>query len=525
MDAELLVAEDAGLGIDVAVGIVGAGAMGAGIAQVAALAGHPVWVFDSRAGIAQAAIDGVMAAIDKLVGKQRLSIEQAMKAREGLKVVDGLEEFAGCGLVIEAIIEDLEAKRALFRKLEGIVGDEVILATNTSSISVTAIGTGIKHSQRLAGMHFFNPAPVMPLVEVIHGAATSMAVVDTLFATALRWGKVPVRVRSTPGFIVNRVARPFYAEALRVLSEGASDCATIDAVIREAGGFRMGPFELMDLIGHDVNYAVTRSVFDAFYGDPRFTPSLLQLELVNASFLGRKSGRGFYEYDQGKAIACLPLTAAAAPVPSGLRVCGETALARVLAARWVASGVSFEHIFAHGDGRIAECEQCVLYRTDGRTATARAAASGIGNSVVVDLALDERTATRVAIAAADQADAVALRAATGLLQCAGYTVSVIDDVPGMIVMRTVAMLANEAADAVNQGVCCAADVDLAMRKGVNYPQGPLEWADAIGAGCVVEVLDHLAEMYGEDRYRVSPLLRRKGLAGGVFHAREDESHG
>jgi 3-hydroxybutyryl-CoA dehydrogenase len=524
MGAEFTIAENKGLETDVPVGIVGAGTMGAGIAQVAAVAGHPVRLFDSRAGIAQGAIDGVMTAIDKLVERQKLSLEQARKAREGLKIVDRLEELAGCGLVIEAIVEDLEAKRALFRKLEGIVGDEVILATNTSSISITAIGAAIKQPQRLAGMHFFNPAPVMPLVEVIYGAATSMAVIDTLFVMALRWGKVPVRARSTPGFIVNRVARPFYAEAMRLLNEGASDCATMDAVIREAGGFRMGPFELMDLIGHDVNYAVTRSVFDAFYGDPRFTPSLLQLELVDAGFLGRKSGRGFYEYDQGKTDR-LPLEAAAAPVPSGIRAYGETALARALAVRWAKAGAKFERISAHADGRVAECEQCVLYRTDGRTATVRAAENGIGNSIVVDLALEEEMATRVAIAAADQADATALGAGTGMLQCAGYTVSVIDDAPGMIVMRTVAMLVNEAADAVNQGVCSASDVDLAMRKGVNYPRGPLEWADAIGVSRVLEVLDHLAGMYGEDRYRASPLLRRKALACGTFHAREDMSHG
>jgi 3-hydroxybutyryl-CoA dehydrogenase len=508
----------------VPVGVVGAGAMGAGIAQVLAVAGHPVRLFDARPGVAQAAIDGILTTVDELASKQKLTDEQAKKARVGLQAAQALQEFAGCGLVIEAIVEDLGAKSTLFRNLEEIVGDEAILATNTSSISITAIGAAIRHPERLAGLHFFNPAPVMPLVEVICGAATSPSVTDALYASALTWGKVPVRGRSTPGFIVNRVARPFYAEGLRLLNEGAADCATIDAVIRESGGFRMGPFELMDLIGHDVNYAVTRSVFDAFYGDPRFTPSLLQLELVTAGFLGRKSGRGFYRYDDGQAVS-LPSTVEAVCLPSGIQVYGESPLSVALVERLAANSVKFESHAAHADGRVAECERCVLYRTDGRTATARAAASGIGDTVVVDLALDDKTAKRVAIAAGDQGDIATRVAAAGMLQAAGYVVSAIDDAPGMIVMRTVAMLANEAADAVNQGVCSAADVDLAMRKGVNYPIGPLQWADTIGPGTVLEVLDHMADIYGEDRYRASPLLRRRVFAGCGFTAGKDGSHG
>ncbi len=503
------------LAASVEVGVVGAGAMGAGIAQVAAMAGHAVRLFDTRTGVAQAAVDGIFAVMEKLVAKGRLTQDQDVAIRERLCAVDALADFAHCGLIVEAIVEDLEAKRGLFRSLEGIVRDDALLASNTSSISITAIGSALRRPERLTGMHFFNPAPLMPLVEVISGAATSPKAAAALYATAIQWGKVPVYARSTPGFIVNRVARPFYAEALRVLNERAADCATIDAILRESGGFRMGPFELMDLIGHDVNYAVTRSVFDAYYGDQRFTPSLLQLELVEAGFLGRKSGRGFYIYGEG-ADAIVPQTAEPCPAPAHVFLYGDDPFTMTLDARLPAVGIAFDREAVHADGRIAQGDGFVLYRTDGRTATERASANGVSNTVLVDLALDLAKASRLAVAVADQASCGAAEAATGLLQAAGYAVSIIDDVPGMIVMRTVAMLANEAVDAVNQGVCSASDCDLAMRKGVNYPLGPIEWAEAIGLAEIVRVLDHLAHTYGEDRYRVSPLLRRKALAQSRF---------
>lgn len=493
---------------DYKVGIVGAGVMGAGIAQVAALAHHCVRLYDAQPGAANAAVGRVIARIDELARKQKINADQARASAQRISAVGSLNELADCHLFIEAVVEDLEVKRALFRELERIADPGALFATNTSSLSITAIAAALQRPHRLAGMHFFNPAPVMPLVEIVSGESTAPAVARKLHELAQCWGKTPVNTRSTPGFIVNRIARPFYAEALRVLQERGADCATIDAVLCEAGGFRMGPFELMDLIGNDVNYAVTRSVFDAFYGDPRFTPSRLQLELVQAGHLGRKAGRGFYVYEADKPVA-KPLTAAERGTPARICIHGDTRMAQVLAHRLSKSRTQFERAASYADGRIAGWDSGALYRSDGRTATARAASTGMKNTIVMDLALDDGTAIRAAIAASDQADPHALHAATGILQSAGYAVSVVGDLPGMIVLRTVAMLANIAADAVNEGVCSIADLDLAMRKGVNYPRGPLEWADEIGLGNVVNALDHLAEAYGDGRYRVSPLLRRK----------------
>lgn len=501
---------------DLVVGIVGAGVMGAGIAQVAAVADHSVRICDARQGAADAAVGRIHAAIKELAQKQKLSAEQATRAAQRISSVKTLNMLGNCGLIVEAIVEDIDAKRNLFRELENTAPADTLFATNTSSLSVTAIAAALRQPQRLAGMHFFNPAPIMPLVEIVQGAETSPEVLRQLHAIALGWGKTPMHVRSTPGFIVNRVARPFYAEALRVLEERGADCATIDAVLREAGGFRMGPFELMDLIGNDINYAVTRSVFDAFYGDPRFAPSNLQRELVQAGHLGRKSGRGFYSYEESRPLGA-PSTARECPAPSRICIHGDTIVAQALAYRLAKFQAHFERASVHHDGRIACWDGGVLYLCDGRTATARAASSGVNNTLLMDHACDYFTGTRAALAAADQAHISALHGATGLLQAAGYAVSVIDDLPGMIVLRTVAMLANLAADAVNQGVCSAADLDLAMRKGANYPRGPLEWADEVGLKHLMIALDHLAQAYGNDRYGASPLMRRKALTNSSFY--------
>lgn len=496
------------------VAVVGAGAMGAGIAQVAAVAGHPVRLLDNRPGAAAQAVVGIRAQLARLADKGKLAPDAAQAAGERLSAVDSIAELAGCGLVVEAIVENLEVKRGLFRELESICGAGCILATNTSSISVTSIAAGLQAPERLVGMHFFNPAPLMALVEIVSGLATRSELAERLFDTAVAWGKTPVHARSTPGFIVNRVARPYYAEGLRLLHEGAADCATIDAVMREAGGFRMGPFELMDMIGHDVNFAVTQSVWKAFYHDPRFLPSLIQQELVEAGFIGRKSGRGFYDYREG-AERAQPQTAATVAVPA-IAVCGDSPLARALAARLQAAGVAFERRESP-DGRVAEADGAVLFQTDGRSATQRAAESGIDQLVLLDLALDYAQATRLAISVARQADAAASQAAIGLLQAAGCAVSLLRDVPGLPVMRTLAMLANEAADAVNQGVCDAAGADAAMRLGVNYPRGPLAWADAVGVAAIRTVLAHLAAFYGEDRYRISPLIQQAVHSGSRLH--------
>ncbi|MCQ4348837.1 3-hydroxyacyl-CoA dehydrogenase PaaC [Pseudomonas stutzeri] len=498
---------------DAAVAVIGAGAMGAGIAQVAAQAGHPVALFDTREGAAAQAIAGIAKQLGKRVeaGKLDAAERDAVVAR--LTPAERLEDLAGSALVVEAIVENLQIKRELFEKLETICGDACILASNTSSLSITSLAATLKRPERVAGLHFFNPAPVMALVEIVAGLASDKAVLDCLYATAKAWGKKPVHTKSTPGFIVNRVARPFYAESLRLLQEGASDCATLDALLRDAGGFRMGAFELTDLIGHDVNYAVTCSVFDAYYGDFRFQPSLIQKELVDAGRFGRKSGRGFYDYAEG-AERPVPQSLPAAAKPECVVVEGDLGPASALVERIAAAGI--EVIRRDGAGLIRVGE-ALLALSDGRMAAERARDEGLRNLAVFDLALDYAKATRLAVAFAAGSDASARDAVAGLLQAAGLEVSEVTDSPALVVLRTVAMLANEAADAVLQGVGSAADIDLAMCAGVNYPKGPLAWADAIGVGTVLSVLDNLQRSYGEDRYRPSLLLRRLHCAGERFH--------
>jgi 3-hydroxybutyryl-CoA dehydrogenase len=379
------------------VGVVGSGAMGSGIAQVAAFAGHHVVITDASAESILRAKSGLEKTLAREVEKGRLdsarSAEIASRVTFAAPTGGGAryDALTECGLVIEAIVEDLAIKKGLFAAVERLVAPDCVLATNTSSLPVTAIAAGCDRPERVVGIHFFNPAPLMPLVEIVPGLATGDGVVSESRALIDSWGKTTVVARDTPGFIVNRVARPFYGEALRIHDEGIADAATIDWAMRQLGGFRMGPFELMDLIGLDVNYAVTNSVFEAFHYDPRYRPSLTQRRLVQAGFLGRKTKRGFYDYSEG----------ATKPAPTEDRAAGERILGRILA-----------------------------------------------------------------------------------------------------------MLVNEAVDAVFWQVASPADIELAMTKGVNYPRGLLAWGAEIGYDQILARLEALQAEYGEDRYRPSPLLRR-----------------
>jgi 3-hydroxybutyryl-CoA dehydrogenase len=503
---------------DATVMVIGAGSMGAGIAQVAARAGQKVLILDSRPGAARKAIEDAAKIWDGLVQKGRLTETQRGEALGRLQEAGSIDEAGSAELVVEAIAENIDIKREIFRSLEKAAGAEVILASNTSSLSITAIAAGMEHPDRFVGMHFFNPAPVLPLVEIISGLATNPAVAARTFATARAWGKVPVHARSTPGFIVNRVARPFYAEAWRLLQVDAIDPATLDAIMVESGGFKMGPCALMDLIGHDVNAAVSQSVFQAFDFDRRFQPSMEQREFVAAGWLGRKSGRGFFRYGPELPTPSPddePDSALAAPV--SLKAVGRMGAAQALVERFANSGILIEYELNTGARSALVGEGMQLVLCDGRSASQIAFEEGQPNTIIFDLALDYSKAKRVALARASSCSDFSYATALALFQKAGFAVSRVGDVPGMPVVRTVAMLVNEAADAVFQNVCSMADCDTAMKMGTNYPLGPFEWGQAVGVDFIVRVLRNLHDVYGEERYRVSPLLQHKLWTGKTFY--------
>jgi 3-hydroxybutyryl-CoA dehydrogenase len=497
------------------VGIVGAGTMGAGIAQVAATAGCTVKIFDARDGAAQAAIARNTEALKSLATKGKLTPELATNAAARMHVALDLADFHDCDLIVEAIIEEIAAKHALFKSLEAICTETTVMATNTSSISVTAVAAGLARPENVVGMHFFNPAPILPLVEVVSGQMTAAAVADRIEAASREWGKTPVRCKSSPGFIVNRVARPFYGEAFRVLETNGADVASIDLLLREAGGFKMGAFELLDLIGLDVNLAVTKSVWNAYFQDARYRPSVTQEEMVAGGLLGRKSGRGFYTYPAGTPTAP---ASAFGPAPTMLQYLTESDALDPLIERVKAAGIKIQSRkeddpFGAGMFRVGNATVCL---TDGRTATQIAYEDDIANAVVLDLSRDFSTTKRVALAKGDETTTAAFADAVGLFRALGIEVSVIDDIPGMVVARTIAMLANEAADAVLQGVATADGVDTAMKLGVNHPEGPLATADRIGIRLINAILVNMQSHIGDDRYRQSILLQRKVWAESSF---------
>ena len=504
---------NASLGKDTVVAVIGAGSMGGGIAQLAAQHGHAVKLFDAQPGAAAKAIERIAADLDGAVQRGKLDAHERAATLSRITAVERIEALEGCGLAIEAIVEKLEPKQALFRSLEAVLGAGAVLATNTSSISITAVAQGLKQPKQLVGWHFFNPPTRMKLVEIIPGVETDPALVPALHALSKAWGKASVDAPNAPGFIVNRVARPYYAEALRLRAERIADIAAIDRLLREAGGFAMGPFELMDLIGLDVNLSVTESVFQATAYDTRYAPHVIQQELVRAGRFGRKSGRGFYAYGNG---AEKPVAAVVPPAPSAraLRVAREMGLLApwVERLRQAGAGLTLDDALAPETAMLGDTP---LALTDGRTATERAAGHAAG-VVLLDLARDYAV-TPVIGATASVGAAGRLAELAALCALAKIELIAMADVAGLAVMRIVCGLANEAADVMTWSGTKAADIDIAMRLGTAYPIGPLAWADAIGPARVAQLLANLHTHYGEARYRRAPLLSRMTHSHGHFH--------
>jgi 3-hydroxybutyryl-CoA dehydrogenase len=463
------------------IAVCGAGAMGSGIAEIAAQRGAAVKVFDVNAEALAGSEKRIGQSIDKLVSKGKLSADDAAEIRGRMHWISSLDDLADCELVIEAIIEDAGIKGQLFHGLEAVLSDGAVIATNTSSLPIARLARTLQRPERFVGMHFFNPATLMKLVEVISGPATAPETADLVTAAAKAWGKVAVPVTDVPGFIVNRVARPYYGEAFTALGEKAAAAHEIDALFR-AVGFRMGPLELTDLIGQDVNFSVARSVYDSYFGQTRFAPQLLQSALVYAGWLGRKSGRGVYDHSAG--APPLPEIARSEQAPSDTQ-------------RAVA-----EQLAGLAPGELLPCGEVLIGVTAGLTARSEARQAGKPVALLDWLVSDSDGpigyvgSTPEAVAAAEGVVAALKRPAVALC-----------DRPGLIVCRTLAQIANAAADAVFEHVSDEDGIDSALRFGANYPFGPFAWADRVGRRYLVRTLHAIADETGQAMYRPSQYLR------------------
>ena len=483
--------------------------MGRGIAQVAAQAGYEARLFDSRAGGAVQARDGIAGQLRKMEEKGTLAAGEADRAIARLVPVEALEGLAGCGLVVEAIVEDLDAKRELFRALEAIVAPDCVIATNTSSLSVTAIAAACKSPERVAGLHFFSPVPLMKIVEVIDGVRTGPAVVDHLIDFATRVGHLPVRAKDTPGFLVNHAGRGYGTEALRILFEGIADHETIDDILREAAGFKLGPFELLDLTGLDVSQPVMDSIYRQFYDEPRFRPTPLLVQRRAAGLLGRKSGEGFYRYADGKRVP--PVAAPAArgsPPVERIWISARDPEARARVASLVqGAGMNVDD----GD-RPPDDALCVVLPWS-EDATGAALAEGLDPRRTV--ALDARfgIATRRTLMTTPITEPRWRAVAVAAFGADGVPVAAIRDSVGFVAPRVVAHIVNVACDIAQQRIATPADIDRAVMLGLGYRQGPLAMGDALGAAKVLDLLEGLLAFYGDPRYRPSPWLKRRARLG------------
>ncbi|MES3001567.1 MAG: 3-hydroxyacyl-CoA dehydrogenase [Pseudomonadota bacterium] len=491
------------------VGVVGAGAMGRGIAQIAAQAGSTVKLYDTQPEAVAKALGEISAQWDRLQEKGRMDAPQVQACKQRLQAADSLQALSDCSLVVEAVVERLDVKKSLFAELENIVAASAVLATNTSSLSVTAIGAGLKRPQRFAGYHFFNPVPLMKVVEVIAGLKTDSDVCERLAAYAKQMGHTPVQAQDTPGFIVNHAGRAYGTESLRIVGEGVTDFATIDRILRDQVGFKLGPFELMDLTALDVSHPVMESIYRQYYDEPRYRPSVITAQRLAGGVVGRKSGEGFYRYMDGKAQVPpeppVPQVEEIPPVWVSTRAARRPEIFQLLKEL----GAKIE------TGQSPSPQALTLVAPLGFDVTTVAVVERLdpARTIGIDM-LVEDAATKRRVLATNPATRTDMRdAAHALFARDGKPVSVIRDSGGFVTQRVVAGIVNIAADMCQQRICSPKDLETAVTLGLGYPMGPLAMGNRWGPDSILEVLFNMQTVYGDPRYRPSPWLRRRGAIG------------
>lgn len=508
---------------DAPIGVVGAGTMGAGIAQVAAVGGLDVKLYDVAEGAADAARGRIATFLERSVARGKTTDAQAGAAISRIEAVSSLQELGDCFLISEAIAEKLEIKQDLFTKLAAVTAPGTVFATNTSSLPVTAIAAGVPEQERVVGMHFFNPVPLMRLVEVIAGLNSSPEALATARAVGAAMGRESIDASDGPGFLVNRVSRPFLLEAQQLLGERVADAPMIDRVMRLGGGFRMGPFELSDLVGVDVGYDIAKSFYALGHGEPRWRPSGIPAQMIAAGRLGRKSGRGYYEYPEGGTHRPDdPGPQMVETATGAVDVIGDTPLAREL--RRLAEAAGYEVAAAPEVPRTITIDaRLVTAGRDVDLSRGPVAVLCAGNSLAAaargrDFAgfhclppLGEARAVEITRGSGTTEETIT--ATRHFFHAIGKHVNEVGDGPGLVLGRIVCQLINEASFALQEGVGSAEDIDKGVQLGLNYPRGLMAWRDAIGSAQIVSTLDALQREIGGDRYRAAPILRRAVLEG------------
>jgi 3-hydroxybutyryl-CoA dehydrogenase len=484
---------------DLVAGVAGSGTMGRGIVQVLAQCGARTLVYDAQPGAASKAKEAIAQSLGKLAEKGRLGVSDVQAAIGRIEIAATPQALAPCHVVVEAIFEDLAEKRKLFTALEAIVSEQCILASNTSSLSVTAMAAACKRPERVAGYHFFNPVPVLKIVEVVDGVHTQPWVTEALAALARRFGHTPVRCKDTPGFIVNHAGRAFVPESLRVLSEGVADFATIDRILVDAAGFRLGPFGLMDLVGLDVAHAVMKSMYQQYYEEPKYRPSFLAEPRVAAGLLGRKTGRGWYAYRKDGAVEPIPEAQPPKARPDAVWAVPEL--------KELVSSLSCECVSTPSDASVC------LVAPLGKDATTAALELDLDPKRTVALDPLFGFAKRRTLMTTPATRPEVRDAAQGLLASTGIPVSVINDSPGFVAQRVVAHIVNVGCDIMQMRIATPEDLDRAVMLGLGYPRGPLAMGDALGPAKILAILEAMHEFYKEPRYRPSPWLMRRARLG------------